>query len=210
MKKLTCLLLVITVGLNSSAQSLFSKFKTQKEVAEIEDSTELKRFHSGLQEVLLDFPYNFKHVKANLLEGWGDYEKFQSKIVLPNSIECYVENYNSGLDTSASWNAILLRTELKEEAQYLYKKINSRLRSCKIKVVDGSIYYLDGEFDEMTDEKDFVTSKYQFQTADRRFRNFYVNLELSYDVYEWRVSVYMGSKVADADMRPDWWQGNDD
>lgn len=205
MKKLFCFIFICIIGLNLSAQSLFSKFKTNKEIVEIEDSTELKNFHAGLQEVLLDFPYNFKNIKAQLLESLGEYEKYQSRIILPNSINCFVENFNSGLDTTASWNAELLRTELKEEALYLYKKMNGRLKSCKIRVVDGSVYYLSGEFDEFTEDKDFVITKYKFQTADERFRNFYVNLELSYDIYEWRVSVYMGSKVGDADMRPDWW-----
>lgn len=206
MRKLTVLLLIMGIVFQLEAQNLFSKLKVTKPL-EVEDSVELMRFQAGLQEVLLDFPYNFKNVKAELMESLGDYEKYQSKIILPNSIVCYVENFNSGLDTTASWNAELLRSEIKEEAVYLYKKINNRLKSCKVRVVDGSVYYLVGEFNEYTEDKDFVTTRYKFQTADERFRDFYVNLELSYDIYEWKVNVYMGSKKRDADIRPDWWNG---
>ncbi len=209
MKKWTIAFCCTLLATTASAQSIFEKLKISKSESEKEDTVELKAFHSGIQQVLLDYPYNFKHVTGNLLEGWGQYDKYQSNIVIPNTIECFIEHYNSGLDTTASWNAIVVRTEAREEAEYFYKQINRRLRSCKVRVIDGSVYYLTGDYHEIIENADFATTRYRFQTADERFRHFYVNLEISYEIYEWVVKLYMGRKIDDADMRPDWWTGNE-
>jgi hypothetical protein len=74
-------------------------------------------------------------------------------------------------------------------------------------MVDGSAYFLDGEFEEPAEEKDFVISMFKIQTADDRFRLFKVELEMLYKVDHFVVNINFITRKNDEDQRPDWWTG---
>ena len=52
--------------------------------------------------------------------------------------------------------------------------------------------------------KDFVVTYFTIQTADERYRNFKVELEMLYRLDGWLININMISRKKDNDMRPDW------
>jgi virulence-associated protein VapD len=112
--------------------------------------------------------------------------------------------YHSELDTTASWQALMFRSEGFRQAATAYKRLYHQLKQCRLKMVDGSVYYLDGNYEEATEDNDFITSALKIETADERFREFHIELELLFKMDEWVVNVNMVSKKKDSDMRPDW------
>lgn len=197
MKKLTNLLLAImAICLTLPAQA---QFKTDKDPS--------PGFVKAMETILSDFPYNYRHIKGELVEATGDWHQYASMVSLPGSESCVVGFYHSELDTTASWQALMFRSETFGKAAAAYKRLYQQLSRCRLKMVDGSMYYLDGDYEEASEEADFITSALKIRTADERFREFQVELELLYKLNEWVVNVNMVSKKKDDEVRPDWMIG---
>jgi virulence-associated protein VapD len=161
-------------------------------------------FAKAIETILSDFPYNYRHITGDLVEVTGDWHQYASRVMLPGAESCLVGVYHSELDTTASWQALMFRGETFKQAASAYKRLYQQLKHCRLKMVDGSVYYLDGDFEEATEEMDFITTALNVQTADERFREFHVELELLYKMDEWVVNLNMVSKKKDSEMRPDW------
>jgi len=161
-------------------------------------------FTKAVETILGDFPHNYKHITGDLVLAQGEWEHYASTITLPGAISCIVGRYHSVLDTTASWQALMFSSEEFNEAATVYKQLFHQLNACKVKMVDGSVYYLDGKLETATEAMDFVTSTFKVKTGDERYRLFKVELELLYQLNEWVVNINMVSKKNDKDMRPDW------
>ena len=192
MKGVTNLLLALMV----MSLSVQAQFKMDKDPS--------PGFVKAMETILSDFPYNYKHITGDLVEATGDWHQYASTVMLPGSESCLVGYYHSELDTTASWQALMFRGETFKQAASAYKRLYQQLKHCRLKMVDGSVFYLDGDYEEATEETDFITSALKIQTADERFREFHVELELLYKLDEWVVNVNMVSKKKDSEVRPDW------
>lgn len=164
-------------------------------------------FSKAIETVLGDFPYNYKHITGDTAAAEADLTQFHSTVQLPGAYTCLVAHYHSALDTSASWQAFMFRDEGFEKAATSYKRLYQQLKHCKLRMVDGSVYSLEGDYETPDESLDFVTTVFHIQTADERFREFKVELELLYKLDEWVVNINMVSKKRDSEIRPDWMEG---
>ncbi|NML22148.1 hypothetical protein HHL16_14790 [Pseudoflavitalea sp. G-6-1-2] len=164
-------------------------------------------FSKAVEAILGDFPYNYKHLTGDLVLQEGELQHYASTVNLPGAETCIIAHYNSGLDTTASWAALMYHTEEFEDASKEYRRLFNQLNKCKLKMVDGSAYYLEGDFDEPATEKDFVISEFKIQTADERYKLFKVELEMLYKIDHFVVNINFVTRKKDADQRPDWWSG---
>jgi virulence-associated protein VapD len=193
MKRVTNLLLAaMALSLSVHAQSK-------------QDRTSSPGFIKAVETILSDFPYNYRHITGELVDATGDWQQFASTVTLPGAESCMIGHYHSELDTTASWQALMFRGETFNQAASAYKQLYRQLKQCRLKMVDGSMYFLEGEYEEATEEMDFITSDLTIQTADERFREFKIQLELLYKMDEWVININMVSKKQDSEMRPDWW-----
>lgn len=164
-------------------------------------------FSKAIETILGDFPYNYRNITGDTALAEGELTQFNSRVTLPGAYTCLVAHYHSALDTSASWQAFMFRHEEFEKAAKEYKRLYQQLKHCKLRMVDGSVYNLEGDYEAPDESLDFVTTAFLLQTADDRFREFKVELELLYKLDEWVVNINMVSKKKDNEVRPDWWQG---
>ena len=191
MKSVTNLLLAVMAMLSASAQTdLFTKTNPG--------------FSKAIETVLGDFPYNYKHITGELVQKDGDHERFASTVMLPGAETCLVGFYHSELDTTASWQAVMFRHEEFEKAARAYKRLYHQLNRCKLRMVDGSVYYLSAQYEAAIEANDFVVSELKIQTGDERFRNFKVELEMLYELDQWLVHINIVTRKKDSEMRPDW------
>lgn len=164
-------------------------------------------FGKAVEMILGDFPYNYKHLTGDLLLQEGELWQYTPTVNLPGSQNCVIAHYHSALDTTASYQGFMFQTEEYEAAAKEYNRLFRQLKGCKLRMVDGSVYYLDGEFDEPAEEKDFVVSLLKIQTADDRFKLFKVELEMLYKIDHFEVNINFITRKKDEDQRPDWWTG---
>ena len=115
-------------------------------------------FVRAVELVLADFPYNYNHITGDLVLAQGEFEQFTSTVMLPGAETCIVGRYHSELDTTASWQALMYSNEEFDKAAEEYKQLYHQLKGCHLKMSDGSVYYLDGRYEEATDALPFVTS----------------------------------------------------
>ncbi len=195
MKNLTRLFTACTVVLTMQAQAQKAAEKS---------TTSTPSFITAVEKILGDFPFNYKHISGELVLAEGDFERYASTVRLPGSTNCEVGLYHSALDTTASWQATMLQSEDFGKASKEYKRLYQQLKNCRLKMVDGSAYYLTGDYDPASEEKDFVVTTFTIQTADERYRNFKVELEMLYRLDGWLININMISRKKDSDMRPDW------
>lgn len=192
MKRTTTMLLLLIAAWPATAQlKLFEK-------------KESPSFHKAVQLIIGDFPYNFKHITGHLVNKQGNVEQYASLITLPDAESCLIGRYHSVLDTTDSWQGLMLTTEEFNVAAKKYKWLYQQLKTCKLKTTDGSLFYMNGHYEAPTEEMDFVTSTLIIETADIRFREFKIELELLYELDKWIIHINMASKKNDSEMKPDW------
>ncbi|MBO9632013.1 MAG: hypothetical protein J7578_02770 [Chitinophagaceae bacterium] len=164
-------------------------------------------FGKAVEMILGDFPYNYKHLTGELVLQEGELWQYTPTVNLPGAENCVIAYYHSALDTTASYQCFMYKTEEYEAAAKEYQRLFRQLKGCKLRMVDGSVYYLDGELDEPAEEKDFVVSLLKIQTADDRFKLFKVELEMLYKIDHFVVNINFITRKKDEDQRPDWWTG---
>jgi hypothetical protein len=164
-------------------------------------------FSKVISTVLMDYPYNFKNITGRLELAQAEIENYQSSVSLPGAASCMVTRYHSKLDTTCSWQALLFRSEEFKDAARQYQQAYRQLNNSNIKLVDGSVLFLKGQYEDAKEELDFVTSSLKLQTGDERFKNVKVEVEMHYRMSEWIVYVNVVSKLPDDEVRPDWMEG---
>jgi hypothetical protein len=166
-------------------------------------------FSKPMTSVLMDYPYNFRNISGELELAQAEIENYVSRVSLPGAAHCVVTRYHSDLDTTASWQALMFSDEDFEKAAKQYQQIYKQLSNSTIRMIDGSPFYLKGKYEAAKEEMDFVTSTLKLQTADIRFKNVRVEVELLYRMSEWVVYVHVGSKEDDDKVRPSWMEGEE-
>jgi hypothetical protein len=155
MKSLSCACIALMLFVNVSAQSLFTKASSGFSKAPT-------GFAKALQTILLDYPNNFHGINGELLISQGEYEHYASTVSIPGAESCVIGRYHSYADTTASFQAVLYRTDNFEEASKQYRSLFKQLKSSPITLIDGSKYYLNGEMGKLDESLDFTVSTMVF------------------------------------------------
>ena len=154
-------------------------------------------FSKAIETVLHDYTGNFHHISGDLIAKEVETESYASTVQLPGAAECLVTRYHSAEDKTASWQAKMLRSEDFEAAAKQYKELYNRLKSCYLKLPDGSSIYLKGEWEEPKTEKTFAVSTFRLASTDLRYRELKVDLEILYLLDQWVVNINVLSKKND-------------
>src|SRR6476620_11099392 len=78
-------------------------------------------FSKSLQTVLEDYPNNFQNISGEAILEQGETEQYASTVQLPGAEACIIGRYHSVIDTTASFQAIMFRTEEYEDAAKQYR-----------------------------------------------------------------------------------------
>lgn len=203
MKRILTLAFASMAMLSAHAQMNF--IKKVKSLASSEPVVTVSpAFSNSLEKIVMDFPQNFWNISGSLSVSQGEFEQYRSLECLPGAESCIIGRYHSVRDTTASWQAVMAKTESFEEAAIEYRNLYRQLKSSPITMVDGSKFYLAGNYNQPTEEMDFTVTSLIFDYPDRRFRDFKVELELQYELHQWVIYINMVSRKKDEDVRPDW------
>lgn len=161
-------------------------------------------FSETMTSVLKDFTFNYKNISGNLILSQGEIDNYASKVMLDGAESCTITRYHSALDTTASWQAIMGHYDEYTKAAKAYTTFYRNLNNVNIKLIDGSILYLKGNYEAPKEESQFVTSALRLETGDDRYKNLKVEIELLYELNDWVININVVTKEADNEMRPDW------
>jgi hypothetical protein len=157
-------------------------------------------FAAVIDAVLKDFPDNLRHLSGDLVLAQGEFENYASAVILPGSEECTITRWHSVDDTTASWQAKMFVSDDFATASGEYHILFRKLQRCYLRLVDGSIIYLNGDWEPAIDGASFTTSTLRLSTGDWRYKEVKVELELAYLMPEWIVRINIVSKKRDDEV----------
>jgi hypothetical protein len=154
-------------------------------------------FPKAMEAVLNDYTGNFYHISGALVAKEVETESYASTVQLPGAAGCLVTRYHSKEDITASWQAKMFRSEAFAMAAKQYRELYNRLKSCYLRLQDGSSIYLKGEWEEPKEEKSFTVSTFRLTTTDLRYSELKIDLEILYQLDQWVVNINVVSKRKD-------------
>ena len=185
MKKTLIPVLAILCSLTTSAQ----RFKRT-------DSTDYL-FSRAIQTIYFDFANDFRSIQGDLVADEAEYEKYASVVELPGARECVITRFHSIIDTTASWQAIMMVTDEFSEARRVYRSVCNRINHSRLVLADGSELFFKSEIEEADEDKRFITSYFYLPVGNTAFRNLKIEVEIIALLGEYRVQVNIHSKPAD-------------
>lgn len=160
-------------------------------------------FTKALEKVVLDFRLNYETIKGNAVDLQNDYATYESLIKLPGSSNCIIQYYNSKLDTTASWQAVMYQGDDYSKAVRAYENTFRLVKKSRLNWVDKTLMRFNGEMETPKEEVKFALSTLDFDLEDVRYKNFKAEVELV-QVYDgWQVNLNLLAKKPDyeGDMR---------
>lgn len=154
-------------------------------------------FSIAIDSILRDFPNNLRNITGELVLAQGEFENYASMVELPGAENCTITRWHSIDDTTASWQAQMFKSDDFGEASKQYHELFRRLQRCYLKLVDGSIIYLNGDWEPAKEEAAFTTSTLRLMTGDWRYREVKIEVELVYLFSDWAVRINIVSKKRD-------------
>jgi hypothetical protein len=166
----------------------------------LKPAVELMDFPAAIDAVLRDFPNNLRHISGTLELAQGEFENYSSLVSLPGAEKCIVTRWHSVDDTTASWQAELFNGDDFNEAEKQYRLLFRKLQGCYVRLADGSVVYLSGEWEPVKKGASFTTSTLRLMTGDTRYKEVKVELELAYELADWAVRINIVSKRRDDEV----------
>ncbi len=166
----------------------------------LKPAVELMDFPAAIDAVLRDFPNNLRHISGSLELAQGEFENYSSLVLLPGAEKCIVTRWPSVEDSTASWQAQLFHGDDFNEAAKQYRLLFRKLQGCYVRLVDGSVVYLSGEWEPVKKGASFTTSTLRLVTGDVRYKEVKVELELAYELADWAVRINIVSKRRDDEV----------
>ncbi|HWK05627.1 MAG TPA: hypothetical protein VNS58_18435 [Puia sp.] len=162
--------------------------------------TKVRPFPEVIQTVLTDFPFNLRNITGELVLAQGEFENYTSLVQLAEAGRCTITRYHSVDDTTVSWQAKINRYDEYGAAARQYHELYKKLEQCYLRLVDGSIIYLQGVWEPAKEGTAFTTSTLRLTTGDWRYKEVKVELELVYLLAEWEVNINILTKKRDDEV----------
>lgn len=158
-------------------------------------------FVDAIDAVLGDLPNNLRYVTGELLLAEAETDCYASLVAVPDAEKCIVRRYHSVEDSTASWQAKMFSGGDFGVAARKYQQLYQQLKTCYVRLPDGSIYYLEGTWEPAREGITFTTSTLTLRTDDQRFRDVKVELELVYQLADWAVNINIVTKKPDDEVQ---------
>lgn len=199
MKPLITLIVAVAAAFSCMAQPGPADSATRADSV-LHSRIQVVSFPDAIDAVLGDLPFNLRHVTGELLLAQGEIENYSSLVRVPDAESCIVTRYHSVVDTTASWQAKMFSADDYGAAVRKYQQLFQQLKTCYVRMPDGSIYFLEGNWEPAREGINFTTSTLRLRTDDLRFRDVLVQLELVYQLADWAVNINIVTKRPDDEV----------
>jgi hypothetical protein len=141
-----------------------------------------KDLFSGVEQVIRDYPNQFKNITGELITENPQSTDYRCTIKIDNTEESFITKYTATDKEIYSWQALVLTTENFEEAKRKFKSLFSELNN---RLIDAA--YLKGTYEAPAEEKKFTNVLFSFPTSDGNFKKLKVELVMEAALMEWKV-----------------------
>jgi hypothetical protein len=158
-------------------------------------------FADSLTKAVVDFKYDYNNIEGPILpaQTQPDLRVFRSKVSLPGSSHCVIYRFNSRVDTSSSWQAIMYEGDDYDEALKQYKSLFRLVKRTNIKWVDKSYLSFVGDLELPKDNVNFAVSTLHLEAMDEQYAKFVAQIELTNAGGAYEVHLNLQNKDSDTD-----------
>ena len=133
-----------------------------------------KEFSNNLEKIVLDFRYNYKHLKGDSIGP----ALYKATLVLPGSVQSTILYPTVGKDTTATYRALLFENSDYSEAAKAYSKLCKNVRNASIRWFDRSDASFAGEIIHPEQGKSSAVSVFRLGAHDKRYYRYQAEVSL--------------------------------
>lgn len=154
----------------------------------------------AVEEIVKDYFLGFSNVRgAQVFENTVRTD-FACMVSVPGAITQKISRYKT--PGTYSWQALLMQTEVFQDAADYYQKIYRQLSTGKIAISKVTQYDVSGWYDAPNESKGFSATHLELLGATEGPGKMYIAIEMGYQFPKWNVNVSVYEKIPDADIRP--------
>lgn len=147
--------------------------------------------------ILGDVRHNFHTINGELIVSQAGGDDYTCLVAVPGALSSWITRYSSEEDTTASWQAKMYESEDFNAAAARYKELYRQLKGCSVRTVDGSAFFMNGEWSAPREANKFTVSTLRVITGDEHYKNVKMELEMLYQFPLWVINIHIGSKKKD-------------
>ncbi|HMG82332.1 MAG TPA: hypothetical protein VK559_04810 [Ferruginibacter sp.] len=188
MKKITLLTLVCMLCCSISEAQFYKTI------------TPSNPFADSLTKAVTDFKFDYKNIEGTNLpaQTQTDVRVYNSKVTLPGASHCVIYRFNSRVDTTSSWQAIMYEGDDFDAALAEYKSLFRLVKHSSIKWVDKSYLNFVGDLEMPKDNVNFAISTLRLEAMDEQYAQFVAQVELTNAGGAYEVHLNLQNKGNDA------------
>jgi len=158
-------------------------------------------FADSLTKAVTDFKYDYKHIEGPILpaQTQPDLRVYASSVTLPGALHCVIYRFNSRVDTTASWQAIMYEGDDYDEALKEYKSLFRLVKRTSVKWIDKSYLSFVGDLELPKDNIQFAVSSLHLEAMDDQYARFVADVELTNAGGGYEVHLNLQNKGSDTD-----------
>ena len=156
-------------------------------------------FADSLTKAVTDFKYDYSHIEGPILpeQTQADLRVFRSNVSLPGASHCVIYRFNSKVDTTSSFQAIMYEGDDYDQALKEYKSVYRLVKNSSIKWVDKSYLNFVGDLEMPKDNVNFATSTLRLEAMDEQYAQFVAQIELTNAGGAYEVHLNLQNKGSD-------------
>jgi hypothetical protein len=182
MRNVTWLLLFSFIGLNTSAQGVFSN-----------------QTNAALQKVIEDYPNNFRNIKGDRISTSEKIADYKSKVQVPGSITCVLTQDGSG-KAVYSWKCELFETGDFDKAKSKFSELYNQIHNTIIKMEGEKPFILNGKYEVPGKERYFTNVIFHLLPSPEIMQKLKVELTLQYESSEWKIALNVYEQAGHGDF----------
>lgn len=157
-------------------------------------------FADSLTKAVTDFKYDYKHIQGSNLpaQSEADLRVYNSNVTLPGASHCVIYRFNSKVDTTSSWQAIMYQGDDYDQALQEYKSLYRLVKRSNIKWIDKSYLNFVGDLELPKDNVNFAVSTLRLEAMDEQYSQFVAEVELTNAGGAYEVHLNLQNKGSDS------------
>lgn len=162
--------------------------------------------NTALQKVVGDYPNNFRNIKGELVSRSDQAVNYQSRVVIPGSVNCFLTRVNDVSEEIYTWNCTFLESSDFGTTKGKFKELYDQIRNTIIKIEGHKPCIVNGQFEAPLESKKGTTIIFELLPASCGLQNLKVELTLEQHRSKWQIllKVYDLGKYTDQAARISW------
>ena len=171
MKTAILAIILVTHSVDSFSQSVFSNAT-----------------NSALEQVLQDYPNQFRNIKGAMLVDNGRATNYESSVKIPGSVRCFITQSTANAQVT-SWTAEVFASTDYTEASRRYNELFNQIKNTIIKIQGAKPYILNGQLSSPDQGKAYHTSVLSLLPASGEMQKVKVAISLIQQGSTWKLQL---------------------